>query len=104
MFNDFQLRQNAWGDLIGNITRYNKYPDGHTGTLYIASGMGLKVRSTVEQIFLRDSNGSKQEEINFTKRAYEQYRNHIEEHIKKLPTHYQYLKDNIYGGKDDFEL
>lgn len=104
MFNDFQLRQNAWGDLIGNMTRYNKYPDGHTGTLYIASGMGLKVRSTVEQIFLRDSNGSKQEEINFTKRAYEQYRNHIEEHIKRLPTHYQYLKDNIYGGKDDFEL
>jgi hypothetical protein len=35
---------------------------------------------------------------------YEQYKNFVVDYVQQLPSHYQYLKDNIYGGKDDHAL
>jgi hypothetical protein len=60
--------------------------------------------STKELVYHKSDVQNKQEELHHTKRMYEQYRNYVIEYVKTLPSHYQFLKDNIYGGKDDFEV
>lgn len=32
--------------------------------------------------------------------GYLNFRNRMEDYIKTLPSHYEYLRDNIYGGVD----
>jgi tryptophan halogenase len=104
MFNDFMLTQGGWANLVGNITMANSYPSDMHGAIYILSGMGIKAVSTKELVYYKHTYLDKKEELHHTKRMYEQYRNYAEEHIKTLPSHYQYLKENIYGGKDDYAI
>jgi hypothetical protein len=42
----------------------------------------------------------KQEEIGYTKRRFEEYRDFVIEHVNTLPSHYEFLRDEIYGGTD----
>jgi hypothetical protein len=106
MHGDFVLQQQQYPYLIGQITAWQSYPQEYVGNMFIAAGMGLKSISTPELIFNtnRIDRSSKEEEIGFTKRRFLEYRDFITEYVKKLPSHYQYLKDNIYGGKDDYSL
>ena len=45
-----------------------------------------------------------EEEVGAVDRMYKQYKNFVIDHIKDLPSHYQYLLDNIYGGVDEHKL
>ena len=66
--------------------------------------MGVKSISTKELIFYGGNRMDplvKEQEIGFTKRSYENYRDFVVDHVKTLPSHYEFLKQNIYGGKDD---
>jgi tryptophan halogenase len=104
MHNDFLLAVGGWANLTGLITSNNSYPSEMQGAIYIISGMGIKSMSTKELVYHKSDVQNKQEELHHTKRMYEQYRNYVIEYVKTLPSHYQFLKDNIYGGKDDFEV
>jgi tryptophan halogenase len=107
MHGDYMLYQAQYPNLVGNIAGNQRYFQDYTGNIFIAAGMGVKSISTKELIFFggdRIERELKEEEIGFTKRRYEEYRDFVVEYIKTLPTHYQYLKDNIYGGKDDYAL
>jgi len=72
------------------------------GVNYIAAGMGLKPHATKEVVMnsMRRS-GLKEDVVTDTKRKYEQYRDYVIDYVKKLPSHYEYLRDNIYGGIDE---
>lgn len=105
--NEFMLLQGQYPNMMGSICGSQSYPREYVGNMFIAAGMGMKSIATKELIF---HNGSrldptlKQEEIGYTKRRYEEYRDFVIEHIKKLPSHYEFLKNEIYGGKDDYAL
>jgi tryptophan halogenase len=104
---DFMLMQAQFPNLVGNITANQRYHGDLTGNTFIAAGMGVKSISTKELIFAagdRRDQLSKQEEIGFTKRRYEEYRDFVIDHVKTLPSHYEFLKNEIYGGKDDHAL
>jgi hypothetical protein len=69
--------------------------------------MGVKSIATKELIFVngtRQTKTLKQEEIGYTKRRYEEYRDFVIDYVKTLPSHYEFLKNEIYGGKDDHAL
>jgi len=102
MHGDFMLMNAAWPNLIGNIVSNAVYPPSMVGGMFIAAGMGVKSISTKELIFYKEEVSNKREQIHHTKRMYEQYKNFVEDHVKTLPSHYEYLKQNIYGGKDDY--
>lgn len=106
MHGDFVLQQQQYPYLIGQITAWQSYPQEYIGNMFIAAGMGVKSISTPELIFNtnRINRASKEEEIGFTKRRFLEYRDFITDHIKKLPSHYEFLKNEIYGGKDDYAL
>ncbi len=102
---DYMLQHAQYPNLVGNIVASQSYPGEYIGNMFIAAGMGVKSISTPELIF---NNGSrqlvamKQEEIGFTKRRHEEYFDFVTQYVKSLPSHYEFLKNEIYGGKDDY--
>lgn len=104
MMGDQMLVQAQYPNLMGNLVGNQSYVSEYTGNMFIAAGMGVKSISTKELIFFsgdRLRKSQKEEEINYTKRRYEEYRDFVIDHVKTLPSHYEFLRDNIYGGKDD---
>jgi len=106
MMGDHMLMQAQYPNLVGNISASQSYNPELVGNMFIAAGMGVKSISTKELIFYGSRLGvtQKEEEIGYAKRRYEEYRDYIIDYVKTLPSHYQYLKDNIYGGKDDHAI
>ena len=101
---DFMLMNAMFPNLLGNIVGGQVYQQDLTGSVFIAAGMGVKSISTKELIFYGGNRMDplvKEQEIGFTKRSYENYRDFVVDHVKTLPSHYEFLKQNIYGGKDD---
>lgn len=77
-------------------TMINKSWNGKfTGLLYIAAGMGLSSISSLamSKRILRDIGDL---DVNAIKIAYECNRAKTTDYIKSLPTHYEFLRDNIY--------
>ena len=103
---EFMLQQAQYPNLMGNIAMGNAYPSDYVGNMFIAAGMGVKSTSTKELVYVtgRVNQVSKMEEIGYTKRRYEEYRDFVIDYVKKCPTHYQFLLHEIYGGKDDYAL
>lgn len=104
---DFILQHGQYPGLMGHIAGAQKYPEDYVGNMYIAAGMGVKSISTKNLIYYggaRLEKMLKQEQIGYAKRRYEEYRDFVLEHVKKLPSHYEFLKKEIYGGKDDYTL
>ena len=101
---DYMLMNAMFPNLLGNIVGGQVYQQDLTGSVFIAAGMGVKSISTKELIFYGGNRMDplvKEQEIGFTKRSYENYRDFVVDHVKTLPSHYEFLKQNIYGGKDD---
>ena len=101
---DYMLMNAGFPNLVGNIVGGQVYQQDLTGSVFIAAGMGVKSISTKELIFYGGTRMDplvKEQEIGFTKRSYENYRDFVVDHVKTLPSHYEFLKQNIYGGKDD---
>jgi tryptophan halogenase len=107
MMGDQMLIQAQYPNLMGNLVGNQSYVSEYTGNMFIAAGMGVKSISTKELIYFsgdRLKKSQKEEEINYTKRRYEEYRDFIVDYVKTLPSHYEFLRDNIYGGKDDHAI
>jgi len=101
---DYMLTQAQYPNLMANIVGNQRYFGDYVGNMFIAAGMGVKSISTKELIFFngaRQAKTLKQEEIGYTKRRFEEYRDYVIDHVKSLPSHYEFLKKEIYGGKDD---
>lgn len=104
---DFMLMQAQYPNLMGNITASQSYPAELVGNMFIAAGMGVRSISTKELIFFNGSRQEvslKEEQIGYTKRKYEEYRDFVTDYVKTLPSHYEFLKNEIYGGKDDHAI
>jgi hypothetical protein len=105
MMGPYMMIQAQYPNVLGNLTQGQHYWQDGIGNQYILAGLGVKAISTKELIYATDRHAVDiDEEIGFTKRAYEQYRDYVIDHVKTLPSHYQFLKDNIYGGKDDYQV
>lgn len=65
------------------------------GTIYIAAGMGLSSVSSVSMSnkILKDLGGIN---IDTIKNAYERNRDKVTDYVQSLPSHYEFLCDNIY--------
>ena len=76
-----------------------------SGVLYILSGLGVECISTETVSNMRRNRvGVMQTENDFDmiKSNFIKYFNETTEYIKSLPSHYQYLKENIYNEIDEY--
>lgn len=104
MMNDFIPTMGGFANIIGNVVGNQLFNPESIGPLFIAAGQGIRPMSLKQLVMYKDWSNTKIEELNATRRMYEQYRDYVIEYVKSQPSHYQFLKDNIYGGKDDFAL
>lgn len=105
MMGPYMMIQAQYPNVLGNLTQGQHFWQDGIGNQFIMAGLGVRAIATKELIYATDRRSVDiDEEIGFTKRAYEQYRDYVLDHVKTLPSHYQFLKDNIYGGKDDYQV
>lgn len=104
MIGDFLVAHGGFANLIGNVAGNQIYPVDAQGPQFIAAGQGLRAMALKPMVFYKDWTGLKTSELNATKRQFEQYRDFVVDFVKSCPSHYQFLKDNIYNGKDDYAL
>jgi hypothetical protein len=102
MMNIFVNKLSSYQGFLGSSLVNNDWPARYNGVLYIAAGMGMNsvsYQKGLEQIF--DQRQQNMDIIDDSKRKYEQYKEYLLEHIQSLPSHYEFLRDNIYGGVDE---
>ena len=104
MMNDFIATHGGFANLIGNVTNNQVYPSDMQGAMYIAAGQGIRPESLRSMIYYKDWTGLKTQELNVTRRNYEQYKDYVIEYVKNCPSHYEFLKENIYGGVDEHSV
>lgn len=111
-FNDFIPSTNSIANSIAAAMSNNHYNESTQGLTFIMAGMGMKNVSTPSYVTLALRSNitnsapislevDKEAQINDTKRKHLQYIEWLTEYVKKLPSHYEYLRDNIYGGVDE---
>ena len=110
MFNDFVPQLNSYANLIGGITANNLYQEQLQGANYIAAGMGVKAISTPSLVRSKYSSSKTfnplENNISILEDARNRYHKNqksLDEYMKTLPSHYEYLKENIYNGVDIHE-
>ena len=110
-FNDFVPQYNSYTNLLVSIQASNTLNDSMQGGNFIAAGMGMKSVSTPAIVNARyaftseidpSSNGFRP--LEDSRKKFHQSKKHIEDYVKTLPSHYQYLKENIYGGTDSYDV
>ena len=83
-------------DLGFRLHRSRQFDNNMGGIIYIAAGMGY---NPIEANFIRYQDRKVNESPAIRQPVYDnwlKHRDEVLEHIKTLPTHYQFLKDNIY--------
>jgi tryptophan halogenase len=83
-------------DLGFRLHRSRQFDNNMGGIIYIAAGMGY---NPIEANFIRYQDRKVNESPAIRRPVYDawlKHRDEVLEHIKTLPTHYQFLKDNIY--------
>ena len=109
-FNVFVPQMNSYTNtLVTMQSNHTLNPNGQGGN-FILAGLGLKSISTPSLIKSRrahlnalNPNSTDDAELEESRARYHQTKKWMAEYIQTLPTHYQYLKDNIYGGVDEYE-
>ena len=90
----------------------NHYNESAQGMNFVMGGMGMKNVSTPAYATSNIAGSStsipfrinidKKEAIEDTRRKHLQYMEWLKNYISKLPSHYEFLKNRIYGGADEY--
>jgi tryptophan halogenase len=97
MMSEFKNKQENYQGFLNNMSYDFKWAPSQSGWNFIAAGMGLAPFATYDMI---QAHQYDERLILDAKKKYEEYRDFITEHVMSLPSHYEYLRDNIYGGID----
>ncbi|NDB30185.1 hypothetical protein EB155_10965 [archaeon] len=81
--------------LRDNVTRVSNFNGIRGGLIYIAAGMGYLPSYRFGSGYGYISNDD-QEALRNVFREYEMFSHSLREYVKTLPTHYEFLKENIY--------
>ena len=91
----------TWEDLSADMIANNKWYPNHNGISYIIAGHGIRPHSYDKLSEVLN------QQINMTDDYYEKIREdwlqhdkNMVEYVKTLPTHYEYLRDKIYGSAE----
>lgn len=104
MLDQYVTRQAQYMNLIGTMTMDQQWQVSFPPALFIAAGMGLKPISTKELVVLNGTRFDKDkiEELEYVKKRYYEYKEYVQKVIQSAPSHYEFLLNHIYKGKDDY--
>lgn len=102
MMDKFSPRIDSYANIANFITDY-KYDYTQQGLAFILAGMGARSVATpsiIEQ-YTKNANVS-MDVLNLTKQKFYITKQIMKDYIETLPSNYQFMKDRIYGGKDEY--
>ena len=111
-FNDFIPQFNVYTNSLVAIQSSNTYQEANQGANYIAAGMGINTHSTPELVRENYANQDARsvnintnsiDALEHSRKSYHSNQAWLTEYMDTLPSHYQFLKDEIYGGVDKYE-
>ena len=104
-----RFRVNTFIDLAYQLNQAREFGSGKHGITYIAAGMGYHPMNSTD-VLMSDSKLTSEDRFHQggfmiasidnwkeTKAKYEKHRAKTQSFIDKMPSHYQFLKDNIYA-------
>lgn len=106
LFNEFNPRWDDYNHAFIDLYRYQQYRAEYQGHNFIMAGMGIRSISSKQMIEANrrlaglDGLG----DVEIAKEKFLAKRKDVEEFVKTLPTHYEFLRDNIYGGNDEYDV
>jgi len=102
MFNTLRQKINDYENVAGKLNSYT-YDATQQGVCFILAGMGVLPVATKSAIdYYHKFNSINPQATNTSKMKYLMHKQSINEFISGLPSNYQFMKDRIYGGKDDY--
>ncbi len=105
---DYMMYHDSYPMLLGFMINARRYPHNASSLAFIAAGLGLRNASTPELMVYNYFSqsipvDSKLAEIQYTKKEFDRYKMQVEEYIETLPSNYEFLKEHIYGGVDEYK-
>ena len=85
-------------NMIANVERSYRDVESMSGSIYIAAGLNYRpITASMYKEGLTYGEGTPPDMLEDAHAKYQQDRKVIQEWVDKLPSHYEYLRDNIYG-------
>ena len=98
--NDTKMKHGTWQDWMCDTVAGHNWFWNHNGIDYIMAGHGYKSTSS-KAALMADLHRMKKDTTEIEKASEEflQYKKDVVEYVKSLPTHYEFLRDEIYKTK-----
>ena len=85
-------------NLIANVEKAYHDIDNMSGSIYIAAGLNYRpITASMYEEGLSYGEGTPSDVLEDAHAKYQQDREVMQQWVDKLPSHYEYLRDNIYG-------
>ena len=104
----FVPKNDHWVNSMATVIANNAFTPINQGMNFIMAGMGIRpvsseamFRAKHDKIGVSESRIRQLEQIN---NKFLSERQKYTDYIKTLPTHYEFLRDNIYGGVDEHDV
>lgn len=94
-------KQSTWQDFSTDTIGLNTWHINHNGISFIVAGHGLRPQSydKLSEVLLKRNNQSDYYYEDIRKDWLKHYESMVE-YVKTLPTHYEFLRDEIYGSAE----
>ena len=102
MFDEYMVKQNGFGHIALGLSEHN-YDATQQGMPFILAGLGVKNISTKGFAEIHSEfTGIDYSGLQFTRNRFLEHRQILLNYLETLPTNYQFMKERIYGGKDEY--
>lgn len=102
MDSEFKSRQDTYSSIGITVSDY-KYDNTQQGLAFILAGMGVRCVSTPSIIqYYTEFVKMPMDGMKNSRQRYYITKQTMKDYIDTLPTNYQFMKERIYGGKDEF--
>lgn len=98
MYNNTPNHNDPYADVAYRLHRSRGFSNDMSGIVYIAAGMGYNPTNNSRAIYMKDFNYEPEGISEKAWADWEAHRDEVLKVIETLPSHYQFLKDTIYGN------
>lgn len=103
MFDAFQPKINGYGNIAFRLGEAS-YDATQQGAYFILAGLGVKNVSTEQLIDVQNKfAGIDSSKLEYSRKMFQQHKDAVLEYIQTLPSNYEFMRDRIYGGVDEYK-
>lgn len=100
----YRISSDSYIDAVTSPVTYGQLKPDQQGANFVMAAMGIAGLNTKEYYdMLQDRGFEVTQDLEGIKKYFFEQKADMENRIQELPSHYEFLKENIYGGNDEFD-